>query len=203
MPNVKKLSVAIAFLAYATPVLAENNPVTRSELPTAEERTVNRSLEEQKQIRASFQSSVSEAAKDREFLVRSARSGVAEEKLGRLGVRNASSETVKEFARMIETGHRDINDKLRELVADRKWAPLPDRPEQIHVGTYARLERMSGPGFDREFMRVTIEDHKKMIEHFEEQERTAKNHDVRQFASETLPALRRHLAEAERVNREL
>lgn len=59
-----------------------------------------------------------------------------------------------------------------------------------------RLEQLSGAEFDREYMRLTVEQHEEAIRTTEHLAERAKNEQIRQWAGETLPALRTHLEEA-------
>src|SRR4051812_5577693 len=60
----------------------------------------------------------------------------------------------------------------------------------------ARLQRMHGVAFDREFARYMVEDHRKDIAEFEKEVASRDPADVRALARQTLPALRKHLATA-------
>jgi putative membrane protein len=62
-----------------------------------------------------------------------------------------------------------------------------------------KLRRLSGPAFDREFVRYMVQDHRKDVHEFQEQSR-GRGPDA-QLARETLPTLRKHLAMAERLQR--
>jgi putative membrane protein len=61
---------------------------------------------------------------------------------------------------------------------------------------YARLGRMCGRAFDREFARYMTEDHSKDIAEFEKELASGDPADVRALARQTLPDLRRHLETA-------
>jgi putative membrane protein len=62
-----------------------------------------------------------------------------------------------------------------------------------------KLSNLSGSEFDREFMRVMVDDHKKHVEEFRKQAKDARDPDVKLFASQTLPTLEAHLTQAQRL----
>ncbi len=58
---------------------------------------------------------------------------------------------------------------------------------------YDRLSRLSGDAFDKAYMRAMIDDHQQDVSDFRQESQNAKDPDVRQVASQTLPALEEHL----------
>jgi putative membrane protein len=56
-----------------------------------------------------------------------------------------------------------------------------------------RLSKLPGDEFDREYMRLMVEDHKETLEKFQRQADKGKDHDVKKFAREHVPILKKHL----------
>jgi hypothetical protein len=65
------------------------------------------------------------------------------------------------------------------------------------------LEKKQGADFDREFIKHALKEHKKDISKFEKASRDSEDTDLRSFAANTLPKLRAHQMEAERLARSL
>ncbi len=61
-----------------------------------------------------------------------------------------------------------------------------------------KLERLSGPAFDREFARYMVTDHRKDIADFEKAARS-RDRATAALARETLPDLRKHLKTAQQL----
>ncbi|MBV9882554.1 MAG: DUF4142 domain-containing protein, partial [Sphingomonadaceae bacterium] len=64
----------------------------------------------------------------------------------------------------------------------------------------SRLQRLSGPAFDREFVRYMTRDHREDIAKFEQQVRTGDRRTAA-LARAQLPTLREHLRIAESLSR--
>jgi putative membrane protein len=67
------------------------------------------------------------------------------------------------------------------------------------AATKARLEKLSGKAFDRAYMRDMVTDHTKDVSEFRMESKNAKDPDVKNFASQTLPTLKDHLKEAKSI----
>jgi len=65
------------------------------------------------------------------------------------------------------------------------------------------MEGKNGADFDRAFIEHAVKDHRKDISKFEKASRDLNDTDLRAFATESLPTLRSHLAEAERIAKSL
>lgn len=68
-----------------------------------------------------------------------------------------------------------------------------------HMEDCKRLKMLSGKEFDREYVQMSIAAHKKSIEKFERASQYLDDAELKNFASTTLPKLREHLAEAQRL----
>jgi putative membrane protein len=65
-----------------------------------------------------------------------------------------------------------------------------DRGERREIDN---LGKKSGADFDREYMKHMVSDHKKDVAEFKSEAKSAKDADVKNFASSTLPTLEQHL----------
>lgn len=144
---------------------------------------------------------------DVDFVKDAVQGGKAEVALGRLAEKQAQSQAVKDFGVMMVRDHSKANadlkpiaDKLNVSTADRVGGKL----DSEHQDLYERLSKMSGPDFDREYMDAMVKDHQKDVSEFQEQA-NSKNGDsaAKQFASETLPTLEKHLDRAKTIKKEL
>jgi predicted outer membrane protein len=61
-----------------------------------------------------------------------------------------------------------------------------------HRESMEKLSKLSGPEFDREYMRQQLKAHEKAISLFEREANSGKDPELKAFASNTLPALREH-----------
>lgn len=127
-----------------------------------------------------------------DFVVKAAAGGLLEVELGRLVQEKAQSAEVKAFGKMMMDDHSKANEELKALAA-RKNITLPGslgEDEQKHV---SELRELSGAEFDKKYVDMMVEDHKKDIDLFEEAAEDEKDADLKAFAAQQLPTLRQHL----------
>ena len=144
---------------------------------------------------SSASSASSLSASDRQFIKKAAEGGMAEVQLGQLATEKASSPEVKQFGQRMVDDHTKANDQLKQ-VASQKGVTVPDKLSAKDEATKARLEKLSGKSFDRAYMKDMVTDHTKDVSEFRMESKNAKDPDVKNFASETLPTLESHLKQA-------
>jgi putative membrane protein len=135
---------------------------------------------------------------DTKFMKEAAEGGMAEVALGQLAVEKASSSDVKKFGQRMVDDHGKANDDLKQL-ASQKNVDLPQDLNAKDKATKASLEKLSGQQFDQAYMKDMLKDHKKDIADFRRESRSARDPDVKKFASQTLPTLEEHLKQAESI----
>jgi putative membrane protein len=138
----------------------------------------------------------------RAFLEAAARGGMAEVDLGKLAQERGSNVEVKRFGARMAADHGKANIELAAL-AKRKGVMLPESADQQHLALRDRLSKLSGDAFDRAYMHEMKTDHEHDVAEFLEASESANDADVRTFASDTLPTLKEHLDEAQRLDRAL
>jgi putative membrane protein len=143
-------------------------------------------------------SSAKLAPADRQFVKKAAEGGLAEVELGKLASEKADSPDVKQFGQRMVDDHSKANDQLKQ-VASEKGITIPDKLSTKDAATKARLEKLSGKAFDRAYMRDMVTDHTKDVSEFRMESKNAKDPDVKNFASQTLPTLKDHLKEAKSI----
>jgi putative membrane protein len=68
---------------------------------------------------------------------------------------------------------------------------------------YDKLSDLSGDKFDKEYITIMIDDHKKAVNAFEKESKKGDADDLKSFAARTLPALQHHLEQAQSLERDL
>lgn len=134
---------------------------------------------------------------DKQFMDQAAQGGLAEVELGQMASEKASSPQVKAFAERMVRDHTKANDQLKE-VASQDGITLPDNLDTKDRMLKERLSKASGQSFDALYMRNMVKDHKTDVADFT-QECKSSNSNVAQFAQKTLPVLKSHLREAEKI----
>lgn len=136
---------------------------------------------------------------DTTFVKRAAEGGLAEVELGQLATQKAANEEVKKFGQRMVDDHSKANDQLKQ-VAEQEHINLPTELTAKDKAEKARLEKLSGAQFDRIYMRHMVDDHRSDVAEFARESKIAKDPAVKSFAEQTLPTLREHLKEAERIS---
>ena len=137
------------------------------------------------------------AGVDAAFLVEAAKGDFGETQIGKLAQERASSETGKEYGRMLERDHGAHRVRLAALAAQH-GITLRDEATEEGQRNYDRLSRLRGAEFDREFGKLMRDDHRKDIEKYQRQANTGPA-TTAALARETIPTLQHHLEMAQRL----
>jgi putative membrane protein len=138
------------------------------------------------------------AMADTKFMKEAAEGGMAEVALGQLAAEKASSSEVKKFGQRMVDDHSKANEELKQL-ASQKNVKLPQDLSAKDKATKSTLESLSGQQFDQAYMKDMVKDHKKDVSDFRRESRSARDPDVKKFATQTLPTLEEHLKQAESI----
>lgn len=136
------------------------------------------------------------AASPQAFASEAAEDGLAEVGMGRLGIQKASSPEVRDYARHIVEDHSRNEQQLKTAAAS-SGVSLPTTPGPDEEKAMRRLSSLSGPEFDRAFMRQMVADHRETLAMYERQASDGKDAVLRAYAAQSVPALRQHLTQAE------
>ncbi|HEY1679053.1 MAG TPA: DUF4142 domain-containing protein [Candidatus Sulfotelmatobacter sp.] len=147
---------------------------------------------------APAKSSAGTPAMDTTFMKKAAQGGMAEVELGQLAVQKAASDDVKKFGQRMVDDHTKANDQLKQIAGE-EHVTLPRHLNAKDSATKASLEKLSGTEFDRAYMHDMVKDHKQDVAEFQKESNSAQNTGVKNFAAQTLPTLKDHLKEAERI----
>jgi putative membrane protein len=132
------------------------------------------------------------SSSERKFIEEAARGGVAEVELGKLAAQKGSSAEVKQFGQRMVDDHSKANDKLEQL-ASRKGVTVPNAMDSASKREYDKLQKLSGAGFDQEYIKAMVQDHQKDVKDFQKEQKSAKDADLKTFVTTTLPTLEEHL----------
>jgi putative membrane protein len=139
------------------------------------------------------------AAGDRKFVQAAAGSGMFEVQVSQLAATRAQSPDVKSFAGMLVDHHTKANDELTQL-ANAKGIELPAAPPRAMRRQVDQLGKKKADDFDKDFIKnVGIDAHKKDIKEFEKASKDVKDPELKAFATKTLPQLKEHLAQAQKL----
>jgi len=136
---------------------------------------------------------------DAKFVVEAANGGMAEVEFGKLAQQKAGNAKVKEFAGMMVMDHTKANDELKAL-AKAKNITLPDSLNAEAKKGWESLSKKSGADFDKEYVSMMVDDHKKDVSKFENASKELKDAELKAFVDKTLPVLKGHLDKITAIN---
>jgi len=137
---------------------------------------------------------------DATFVVNAANAGMTEVQLGQLAQQKGTMKDVKDYGAMMEKDHTAAGDKLKALAAQ-KNITLPSTISNDMQKNVDDLQKKSGKDFDKAYISMMVDDHKKVISQFEDESKKGSDADIRAFADSTLHTLRHHLQEAEKCKK--
>ncbi len=184
-------ALAAAALAVASPQVPTNHPGSTTQPGTSEPAT--QSTHTTKHHHAAGKAVTTES-----FVRQAAEAGMAEVELGQLASSKATRQDVKDFAQMMVTDHGKANEQLKDL-ASKKNLTLPTEPTAAQKAEKARLEKLSGAAFDSAFTKAMERDHREAVSLFSKEASSGSDSDLKQWAGQTLPTLKEHLAKAEQL----
>ena len=189
------LFAVVASASAQTPAPATNAP---SQRPAATAPSANQSAQPANSATATTGKASGNAkagtvpAGDRKFMQEAAQGGMAEVQEGQMAAQKANDPEVKKFAEKMVADHSKANDKLKQIASD-KGVTLPTDLPASAQRENAKLSKLSGAAFDREYMKHQVSDHKKVVSEFKSATKKTRDPDVKQFAEQTLPVIEEHL----------
>jgi putative membrane protein len=134
-----------------------------------------------------------------DFVNKAASGGLMEVELGRVAQEKAKNQRVKDFGSMMVSDHTQANDELKSIASSKNVtvpaAVMPD--EQKHID---ELNKKTGADFDKAYMNMMLEDHKKDVAEFKKTSEKSTDADIKNFAAKTLPVLQKHLDSAKAIH---
>lgn len=129
---------------------------------------------------------------DSSFVMEAAIGGLMEVQAGQIAQENAESQRVKDFAGMMVTDHSKANDELKGLASSHGMM-LPDSLPADKKKHMDAMKSMKGKAFDRHYMSMMNNDHKKDIDKFKKQANSGGDAQLKTWAQNTIPTLQKHM----------
>lgn len=136
---------------------------------------------------------------DKDFIEDAAKGGMFEVQSGQLAAQKGADQSVKDFGNKLVQDHGKANDELKQI-AEAKGVKMPEKNDWSNRHEISKLEKLSGPAFDREFAKHEVKDHEKDIKNFEKAAQKLNDPDLKAWAEKQLPALKEHLALAQKLS---
>ena len=124
---------------------------------------------------------------------------MAEVEMGKLAQSKSQNPEVKTFAQQMIDDHGKALQEV-QTVAQSKGVTLPTELDAKHKAMSAKLEKLSGDAFDREYMKVGgLASHKEAHALLQKNQKAAKDPEVKALATKMLPTVEQHLKAAKQM----
>ena len=138
---------------------------------------------------------------DQAFAAFAAESGMADAEAGQLAMQHGASAQVKRLGQQLMNDQTGESDALQQI-AQQENLTLPAAPSVMQQAQTRRLNTLYGPDFDKAFVNAEVAQSSQEIATFQKEARSGHDPALKEYAQETLPALRRHLALVQSINTE-
>jgi len=138
---------------------------------------------------------------DKKFLKDAAMGSMTETQLGKLAAEKASSDNVKQFGQKLASDHAKAAEELKQVAA-KENIQIPESLDSKHQSKVDKLSKLSGPQFDKAFVKDQMKDHEKDVDRYKAEAQYGTNPDVKTMAAKQLPTLQQHLDEAKNLNKQ-
>jgi putative membrane protein len=131
------------------------------------------------------------------FIKEAIQGNLAEIEMGKLAQKNGASESVRAFGKMLEQDHSVAKQKAQGVAQTLKVTP-PTSPSEEQQADHDKLAKLKGAEFDSAFIKAMVADHEQDIRNY--QAEAQRKDAAANYARETLPTLKKHLARAQSLN---
>jgi len=134
------------------------------------------------------------------FVTRAAVANMAEIDLSQLALDRSTAPAIRNFATQIIKDHQAAQAKLKQLAGAARIA-LPGTVDEEHRKQREQLKELTGAEFDKQYVAAMHAGHNEAAAMFESASKSNElNTAFKGYASETLQAVQRHRAEAEKLH---
>jgi len=201
----KKISFAFLILALSVAQSCQNPENRSAEAHESDSMTVNNNDNERKAGKRDHPGNITNKTNVNDdaamFMKEAGLGGKVEVTFAELALKKASNPKVKAFATQMIKDHGKANAQLA-AIAEKAGVLisgdfLPDQKKH-----FDHLSTLSGAEFDKQYMKMMVEDHQKTVELFKNGQQV-NTQDLASFAKETIPVIEQHHAQAKAINSSL
>lgn len=137
---------------------------------------------------------------DKRFLKNAAEAGHFEVEGSKLALKKSKDAEIQKFAKMMTEDHAQAAIKVKDL-ATKRGVELPTEPSLVQRAKLKYLETREGIKFDKSYAsQIGVSAHEQAVKLFEDAAEDADDADIKKFAADTLPVLKKHLEDAKRID---
>ncbi|MEO6814820.1 MAG: DUF4142 domain-containing protein [Ginsengibacter sp.] len=137
----------------------------------------------------------------RKFIEDAAHGGLMEVDLGNAAMKS-DNQQIKDFGKMMVDDHSKLNDELKEI-AGKKNVQVPTGVTSDQQKEMDKLTKKTGNDFDKSYVKMMVDDHKKDIDDFKKASKNLVDSDLKNFAVNALPTLQKHLDAIQAIQKKM
>lgn len=195
-------------LLTATALLAAGPALAQTQTQTTQQRTTTQPMGAHPGTTTTTTTTRAEVVNAPEFARMAAISDMFEIQSSQMAEQRSQNPQVKQFAQRMVTDHTKTTNEMKQLMQQAGSGPLhnmqmPSGLDQKHQALLTQLQQAQGPQFDQMYIQQQVQAHQMAVDMFQNYARSGDNAQLKQFASQTLPALQQHLQMAQELQRSM
>jgi putative membrane protein len=135
---------------------------------------------------------------DQSFVRSIFESDAAEVQLGQMAQQKSPSPDVKALGQRMVLNRTKLDEQLKPI-ADKLSVEKPKEPSKKDRQEIAKLEELSGPQFDEEYLKAVAKDNQKNVKDFQSEAQTAQDPALQQAAKQDAGILAQHQQAVEQI----
>jgi putative membrane protein len=135
---------------------------------------------------------------DQAFVRQIFESDAAEVQLGQLAQQKSQSPDVKQLGQKMVENRSRLDDQLKPI-AQKLSVDLPKKPNKKDRETIAKLETLSGPEFDQEYIKAVAKGNEKDVKDFKSEAQSAQDPNLQMAAKQDAGILAQHLQSVQQL----
>jgi putative membrane protein len=177
-------------------------PATQSPYPSANDPLPGGSTNAKTAMSGDTMGEAQSRQMDKRFLHQISQGSMLNVEMAKLAQQKATTETVKQFSeKMLEDHKRGI--EIVKKIAVRDGVTLPDALDSKHKEQFDKLAKLSGPEFDRAYVKEQLKLHQRLVTYFQNEADNGTDTAAKKMATNMLPAVQQHLDMVKDLNRTL
>lgn len=136
---------------------------------------------------------------EKAFVSKALEGDQSEIQMGDLAQQKSQSNDVKQLAQKLVNDHTQMSDKWFKPLANQMGVSVPKGPSKKDKKLAEKMEALSGPDFDSQYLTMMIKDHKKDLKDFQDEANAAQDPNVKQVAQQGATLISQHLQLVEQV----
>jgi predicted outer membrane protein/sporulation protein YlmC with PRC-barrel domain len=135
-----------------------------------------------------------------EFVTQAANSDMFEIQSSQLALTKTQDNLIHNFAQHMIQDHTAASEKLKTAA---QGQTVPTTLDQEHAQMLQQLQQASGNDFNRSYVQMQFDGHQKAVTLFESYAQDGDNAQLKQFAQQTVPALREHFQQITQIRTQM